>query len=68
MFMVVVSVRVVDLNLGVEYRYTERLSGFLNVNNCDCSALSTLESIPISEAQPVVGWGDLFLLEGISVN
>ncbi len=24
---------IVDLNLGVEYRYTERLSGFLNVNN-----------------------------------
>jgi hypothetical protein len=24
---------IVDINLGVEYRYTERLSGFLNVNN-----------------------------------
>ncbi|MCO4805784.1 MAG: hypothetical protein KC456_04245 [Flavobacteriales bacterium] len=24
---------IVDLNLGVEYRYTERLSGFVNVNN-----------------------------------
>lgn len=24
---------IVDINLGVEYRYTERLSGFLNLNN-----------------------------------
>jgi hypothetical protein len=24
---------IVDVNLGVEYRYTERLSGFLNLNN-----------------------------------
>ncbi|MFN6084250.1 MAG: hypothetical protein ACK476_04905 [Fluviicola sp.] len=46
---------VVDMNLGVEYRYNKRISGFIKLNNIAAQRYQKWYNYPVQGFQGMVG-------------